>query len=759
LSDQDFSAAVRAAFLEEAGELLRLTERHLSGLTAETVEARRKALQELKRVLHTLKGTGAAVGFAGVEAEAHAMEDLLRPVDDPARDLDQAARDRLFHGLDAITDLVTGDPEVAAAAPSAPAQAPEEPPEAATPPTSAPPARGASKPSTDPPAAPAAIEEAGPGDAPVGHELRRDSVVRIRADRLDALHALVGELVVEGLQHEVVARRIHRLQDALGDLHRTYEVLRSELKSLREELPPGRWGEVEATLETMGTQANDAYGLASVAAREAPMVQAQSASSIKALDDSLAELRLVRLQTFLEAFGRPVRDAARTSGCKVRLEVTAGEAEMDHMVLMRLREPLLHLVRNAVVHGIEAPEGRQAKGKPARGTVRLDAVCRGGQAILRIIDDGAGVDQARVRAKALTAGLIAEDTDLDDQVVLDLLTHPGFSTRESVDGLAGRGVGMDVVANSIRNLDGQLTLDNMPGIGAVFTIEVPITASTTSGCRVNVSGRGFGLMMKQVERIVRVAPDDFLDIEGRRLIEVEDTPIPVLPLARLLQLPPPPGRPEGDKQVAVVVQIRRERLALLVDDVPVEQTMVVRSLGRSFAKARLFLGGAVQADHSILPLIHIPELFRLASRGPRANTPLPRHGVRTTRQYQVLAVDDSLAIRTMMRKMLEGAGYKVILANDGAAALSAFETAPDDFDLVITDLEMPHLDGVGLTEGIRGSRRPHTPVVMVTSVGDPEQKRRALEAGADSYVLKSELQERSFVELVGRLSGRNTQRA
>lgn len=724
MSSPDFSEAILRAYHEEASELVLKTERNLDTLFGDDQAARPEALKELLRHLHTLKGTSAAVGVGLVKDVAHKLEDLLKPISSGEAAITDELKDEIYEGVDSINAELES-------------------------------LRGNSSASSgDSGSSMASGGDVGEAVQP-SNRRDKEETLRIRSERLDSLHALVSELIVGGLQSEGVTQSLYSLRERCNQAQIAWEGIRSELLAHRDNLPENLRKNLSKSLEGLSETLTDCASQSSLAAREVPMLYAQNNTVVNALDEAISELRLVPLQPFLEGYGRAVRDACRVTGKKANLQVNAGGAEMDRLVLTQLKDPLIHLVRNSVVHGIESPEVRKDMGKDEAGLVRVEVSCRGERATLRVIDDGSGVDEEKVKKKAAQLGLIAPEKDLDDKDLLFLLTHPGFSSRDEVDELAGRGVGLDVVATSIRNLDGRLTLDNIPGIGSVFTIDVPITASTTSGCRVRVGNSEFGMMMKNVEKIVRVAGEEIVSIEGRRVLYLEGDPISVVPLARVL------GRPESDakakaKRIAVVVRQRRELLALLVDDVPTEQTMVIKPLGPAFQKASLFLGGAVQADHGVLPILHLPEIFnRVQSVSMVGGTAATVSKVTRTRRTRVLAVDDSLTMRSMMRQLLESNGYEVVLAHDGLAGLETFEKK-GPFDVVVTDLQMPNVDGIALCEGLRGKKRSQVPIVMVTSVGDPSERQRALEAGADSYIVKNELQKQSFLKLIGSISGRDS---
>jgi CheY-like chemotaxis protein len=385
--------------------------------------------------------------------------------------------------------------------------------------------------------------------------------------------------------------------------------------------------------------------------------------------------------------------------------------------------------------------------------VRLEGHCEGSRAILRVIDDGAGVDMEAVWRKAVRLGLWSPHEPLPKEALVDLLAQPGFSTRDEADTLAGRGIGLDVVAAAVRDLDGQLSIATEPGAGTVFTIEVPVTASTGLGLLVRVGEHAFGILLNHVERAIRVGREDVRVLESHDTVMIGDAPVAVLPLGCLVGLPE--SRLPEQKAPALVLRSGKQRLVVTVDDVPGDQALVVKPLGRAFAGASHLGGAAVQPDGTVLPVLSVPALFTIAAgvarpsqaEGPSVAAP------RASEAMSVLVADDSLAMRTLLRNILRADGYDVSVAHDGREALGVLASMPR-CDLVVTDLQMPHMDGVELCRAVRQSARPHVPVVLVTSVGDAGEKQRALAAGADAYVIKSEFEQARFLSLCARLSGR-----
>jgi two-component system, chemotaxis family, sensor kinase CheA len=679
-----FSQELLAGFLEEAGELVARIENSLRGLQQADEASAEILWVEVRRRLHTLKGASAAVGRNEIVTFVHDLETRFAEAKRPEPALIEPG----FEGVEALRRLL-GD-----AIP--------------TPSVTANPA--------------ARTEESAKSSAP-----QADELLRIRPERIDALHNMTGELTLLRLQYDALTSRLVGLRENLKELHQTAR-----------KGGAGAVGHAAIQKQLIETTA---------LCRESGLMQTQTAALVTALSTGIQELRLMPVEGFFTQFNAIVREAARSIGKQVRLEVRTTGVELDRSVLLRLRESIIHLVRNAVVHGIEYPDVRRALGKDETGVILLDASYEGATAHLRIIDDGAGVDIAKVRAKAVRLGIPVDNLEEGDQL-LQLLLREGFTTRDSADDLSGRGVGLDVVGAGIAALDGNLWMDSMPGAGTIFTLSVPVRAATSRGIVLQTGGQLFAVLAQNVDRILRTSADELLSVEGATTLAVYGRRVGIVDLCDVLGLPATAA--SGQKRPAILLRHGKRELAIAVDDILGEQPMVIKSLGPAFAKAASFLGGAIGADGSVLPVLDAPSIMDLAARTVR-KTSLPEQAA-PRRARTVLVADDSITMRMLQRNILQAAGYSVTVAQDGKAALQALAEM-DTCDLLITDLQMPELDGMGLCKAVRQSPTPNLPIIMVTSVDSAEEKERATMAGADAYIVKQDFEQRAFLQLVARLAG------
>lgn len=453
------------------------------------------------------------------------------------------------------------------------------------------------------------------------------------------------------------------------------------------------------------------------------------------LKDAAIKMRTLPLATITGPLPRAVRDIAATEGKEVDLVVVGDQVELDRVILESLGEPLVHIVRNAVGHGIETRAERVRAGKPPRGTIELRAEQRGGLIEIVIADDGRGV-APEVVAEARRVGSL-----------VDVLTRPGFTTAAEVTELSGRGVGLDAVRAHVATFGGTLDVRSEPGNGTAIVLTLPLALALLDVLLVERGGQVFGIPLGSVEEALAV--EDTLTLQGRPALELRGHSVPLSDLADLLGAPAPalPVRAP-----AVVVTSGGRRAAAACDGLLGEDEVVVKPLGRLLSSARGYLGAAILGDGRIALLIDPQLLTRVTvSHGQRREV-----GSVSTEQLapKVLVVEDSFTVRELQRSILEAAGYRVETARDGKEGLDRV-LADDDIGLVITDLEMPVMDGLELTRAIRAhAERSSLPIVIVTSKGDEADRVRGIDAGADAYMIKRAFDQQTLLDTVERLVGR-----
>ncbi|MGA8104924.1 MAG: response regulator [Candidatus Acidiferrales bacterium] len=487
------------------------------------------------------------------------------------------------------------------------------------------------------------------------------------------------------------------------------------------------------------------------------------------LQDEITTARMVPIGNLYTRLTRTVRDASKAAGKPVHLALEGAETELDNNIVQQISDPLVHLVRNAVAHGIESAEIRAAAGKPEQGRIQIRAYHRGNHICIEVEDDGRGIDYEQARRSAEIAGLLspAQAAALSDREVRDLIFQPGFSTAISQTHLAGRGVGLDVVRSNIHALNGEVEVRSEPGAGAVFTLTVPLTLIISQALFVSSGSSTFAFPLALVEEIRRLRPQEIEDAGGKLFTRVRDVVTEVIRLDAQLGLPA--TEPVNGYYKMVIVKMAGRTIGIIVEEVIGKDEIVIKNLGEYLRHVKLFPGTTIAPDGSLILLIDLNRLVSLDSAPQRAPSvpaaaarvfapgaaavasgSLPAQSIdRVQNEQVVLVVDDSISVRKFVGRMLEKAGYRVRLAGDGLEATEI--VAQEGCNLVVTDIEMPRLNGYDLMSHLR--QNPATreiPILVVTSRAGAKHRDRALKEGAAGFLTKP-VQEEQLLAAVTRL--------
>ena len=472
---------------------------------------------------------------------------------------------------------------------------------------------------------------------------------------------------------------------------------------------------------------------------------------IQELHEKAMALRMLPLRSISDGFERLVRDLAQQLGKEVRLQIAGHGIEMDRVLLEGLKPMLIHLLTNAVCHGIESPEVRAAAGKPREGVVSLSARHEGRSVIVEVTDDGKGMDPARIKAAALAKGVIdpREAEGMSDEEALYLIFRPGFSTAEIVTDVSGRGVGMDVVKRNIERVKGNITLTSEKGSFSRVTLQLPLTLSVIEALLIRCGAESFAVPLNYVQEILKVRPEEISLLGAGEVIKVRGVTTPLYSLAAMLELP---RQTKSSATLAVIVlKLADQRMACLVDAHLGSSEVVVKGLGKQFRSVRFLFGATIMGDGNPALILNVPDLFSAAANDGRRAT---RGGVELDeeRRFKVLVVDDSITTRTMEQSILLTQGYDVVTAVSGEDALQKCEG--EDFDLIISDVEMPGINGFELTRTLRETERyREIPIIIVSSLARDEDKRQALQSGAQAYIVKGAFDQGMLLETVQMLIG------
>jgi len=611
----------------------------------------------------------------------------------------------------------------------------------------------AAEPSITPTPALAPLRDANP-DAPRDTPLNvhgprdPDRMLRVRSDNLDRLLSLSGESLVESRWLKPFAESMLRVKRTHRDAARALDTC---FESLAERLDPQALAALDAVRQTLGTMQH----LLATRIDELDRFDRRSSHLAQQLYDEALQCRMRPFGDATHAYPRIVRDLARSLGKRVRFSIVGESTQIDRDILDMLDAPLGHLLRNALDHGVETPEQRLADGKPAEATLTLEARHSAGKLLISVSDDGAGVDLDAVRAAVVQRQLADPETAarLSDHELLDFLLLPGFSMRDQVTDVSGRGVGLDAVHEMVKAVRGTVRISTEPGHGTRFVLQLPLTLSVIRSLLAEVGGEAYAFPLAHVRRTLELARGDINMLEGQQHFAFDGRPVGLVTAHQLLGTEAPA---EVRANVAVVV-IGDERgtYGVAVDRFLGERMLVVQPLDSRLGKVKDIAAGALMENGEAVLIVDVEDLLRSVDklvRGGQLDKVQRAQGVAARTRKHVLVVEDSLTVRELERKLLEKRGYTVTVAVDGMDGWNALRST--HFDLVVTDIDMPRMDGIELVTLIKRDTLLKTVPVMIVSYKDrDEDRRRGLDAGADYYLAKGSFHDEALLDAVHDLIG------
>ncbi|WP_312403090.1 hybrid sensor histidine kinase/response regulator [Pseudomonas rhodesiae] len=713
-------------------------------------------LEACMRAAHSLKGAARIVGVDAGVSVAHVMEDCLVSAQESRLYLQPEHIDALLQGTDLLMRIATPGNDVGPAdieayvalmerllAPShpSPSVAPPTVPEPAPEPVleELPPEPEPAPPVTsDPPRQGKRMTEGG------------ERVLRVTAERLNSLLDLSSKSLVETQRIKPYLVSLQRLKRIQSQSVRALDTLDGQLKTQHLSL------EAQEALADARRLLGEAQALLAEKTAELDEFGWQAGQRAQVLYDTALACRMRPFADVLAGQVRMVRDLGRSLGKQVRLEIEGEKTQVDRDVLEKLEAPLTHLLRNAVDHGIEMPEQRVQAGKPAEGLIRLRASHQAGLLVLELSDDGNGVDLERLRGTIVERKLSPLETALrlSEEELLTFLFLPGFSLRDKVTEVSGRGVGLDAVQHMVRQLRGAVVLEQAAGQGSRFHLEVPLTLSVVRSLVVEVGEEAYAFPLAHIERMCDLAPEDIVQLEGRQHFWHEGRHVGLVAASQLLQRPA--GQSPSETLKVVVIRERDAVYGIAVERFIGERTLVVLPLDDRLGKVQDISAGALLDDGSVVLIVDVEDMLRSVDK--LLNTGRLERIARRSQQTaeaprkRVLVVDDSLTVRELQRKLLLNRGYEVAVAVDGMDGWNALRS--EDFDLLITDIDMPRMDGIELVTLLRRDSRLQSLPVMVVSYKDREEdRRRGLDAGADYYLAKASFHDDALLDAVMELIG------
>ncbi len=589
--------------------------------------------------------------------------------------------------------------------------------------------------------------------------------IRVTTSKLDSLFRQAEEMIAAKLSAE---QRVTDLRTLAGDLEarrNAWSTMHTHLVSAqlaleREAQKEGRNGSAPATARIVELLSEECAA-ARVIVEKLGGLTASAEHDRRALGkmvDGLLEdakkLLMVPLSSLLEILPRLVRDLARDQGKEADLMVHGAEIEIDRRIQEEMKDPLIHLIRNCVDHGIERPAERARKDKPARGTITVVVFQKdAGKAEIAISDDGAGIDPAKVVLAAQKLGFVSSDeaSRLREQEVMSLVFRSGVSTSTIVTDLSGRGLGLAIVREKVEKLGGSISVESRRDAGTTIRIVLPLTLSAFRGLVVRAGDQVFVLPTVSVERVVRVARENIKTVENRETVEFNGRAVSLVRLGDVLELPQEAAAdPPGAFEQIVVLASGGERIAFVVDGILNEQEVLLKGLGPQLARVRNIAGATLLGTGTLAPVLNVPDLMKSSVKAAAPRLAEARAPAGEARKQFILVVEDSITARSLLKNILEASGYEVRTAVDGIDALTTLKTG--QINLVVSDVEMPRMDGFDLTAKIRADKTlAELPVVLVTALESREHRERGIDVGANAYIVKSSFDQSGLLEVIRRL--------
>lgn len=800
--DADFLEKLRATFKLEAEEHLKNISEWLLNLENNVPKDQEQDLiNSIFREAHSLKGAARAVNFDQIQSLCQAFENVLAELKKRKIELTPGLFDKCYSTLDLITSVLSapgeneettkeipllieslnniaeGNEIQPRAAPVVPPKRPVEeqpvqPKPSATPVEQKQPA---ALPIESIPTEPKVAEAVEDKTVPAEHQKSSEKIpehshgapvaavkqknIRVASYKLDRLFQQVEELLMIKMSGRQRVDEVINLQDGVKKWLKAWVRVQDDIRFFRtiltnvQGLEKKQMNTLKSIMEFLKEQPVFFKSIRDSLTKLTKST-AQDYRSMGAMVDTLLDdTKKVLMQPFsilLEIFPRMVRDLCHTLSKDVHLEMSGGDIEVDRRILEEMKDPLIHIVRNCIDHGIEKAEERKKAGKPPQGNLIISALQGSGNNVELIIqDDGQGINITQVKNSAIKQGLITQkELDLlNDEEAMRLIFHSGLSTSSIITEISGRGIGLGVVAEKVEKLGGQLFVESKLGIGTTFRIVLPVTLATFRGIYLKVSGHEFIMPTHNVKRVIRIKAEDIRTVENRETVFFEDKTLSYAYLGDVLGL----KRTEIAQKylLALIVKSAETVMAFSVDQVFNEQEVLVKSLGNQLQRVKFIVAATVMEGGNVIPILNPQDLITAAIKGNESSSNV-KHQLGMEKKYTILVTDDSITTRMLFANILEGVGYNVLTAVDGLDALTILKT--EKVDLLLSDVEMPRMSGFELTAAVRSNNKlENLPIILCTSKGSREDREHGIEVGANAYIDKNTFEQVNFLNIVRRL--------
>jgi two-component system chemotaxis sensor kinase CheA len=705
-------------------------------------------LEEVFREAHSLKGASRIIGITDVESISHRLEDVLGGAKKGSLTLSSEIIDCLCKGVDAIRNLVreavTGEPSGVTVS-----KALEQLNMSlrSSRPTLPEPVQVVKSLGTD-------LDGSGP-DNP-------NSEVALATRQPDIKEATFGDFRIDTIRVET--GRLDKLMSQTGELNVTKLRIGQRVEDIKGII--ALWEEVSKSCAELGSRsatidgedssfrvpfsAVEKLGLSLNSLKHAVYADSSRLDFVNAeLEGSINRIRLMPLSTLFNLFQRMIRDLAKESAKEVRLVITGGDTVADKRIIEEMKDPLMHMVRNAIDHGIEIPSVRERKNKPRSATITMRAYHSPANVVIEVSDDGQGLDIEAIKRAALK-GKIANETELaamSPSQIHNLIFASGISTSTFISDVSGRGVGLDVVRANVERLKGAVEVESLPDRGCSIRVKLPLTLATTRVMLLAVNGIKYAVPVEHILTASLVHRKNIFTIEGRHTIVINNMPVSVMELSKILELKS--ENPRFETLPCIILSIGDDRVGILADELLDEQEIVLKQYSSLLKRVRNVSGATILGTGEVCMVLNPFDLVKSIKMN-RVHTPAETTELGAETAKSVLVAEDSLTVRTQMKRIIEGAGYEVVVAVDGLDAFKKLSSR--SFDALVSDINMPNMNGLTLTEKVRKNKKfKDMPVILVTSLASDEDMQRGLEAGANAYMAKPSFDQKVFLETLGRL--------
>jgi len=710
-------------------------------------------IQDLFREAHSLKGASATMGYMEIKDISHRIEDIFAAVRDRRLRFNSILADKIFLGLDAIREFLEGIiagqevkkdisvllEEIKSVLSDSIKEPKKDLPDSVT---------KASVPQEE---ASTEIIAQATSSGPATPAVPIEEFIRVPLSKINTLLNLGGELVISKVKSTQKFSAFRRLIKSVKDLQQQMTSLTDQIKSQTNTKIPLEFAESLHQCNRMISLVKEEMvalsdGIVGEAIRIDPIVDE--------LQQHIKKIRMLPCSTLFMGFPRLVRDLAREEGKEVDLKIKGDETELDKKVLEEIKEPLIHILRNAIDHGVELPEERVAQNKPRSATLQVSAFHKGANVVLEVSDDGRGLDLERIKEVAVKKGLgkIDDLNKMTEKELLNFIFMSGFSTSRFITDISGRGVGLDVVRDRIERLKGRVEIQSVKGKGTTIQMELPLTIAIIHVLLVKVQEKVFAIPLLGVDEVAKVFRKEIQTVENRMAIGLRGSTTPVVRLDAVLGIPIDHKDRDSEDEIVDVVIIDSVygRVGFMVDGLLGKEEIYIKNLGSHIGKPRNVSGATVLGTGEITVILDPADLVQASKTSPLTANPEGKavHHEKTKRK--LLVVEDSLTTRDLMRSILSSEGYLVDVAIDGIDAME--KIARTRYDLLVSDIEMPRMNGLELCRAVKSNEAyKNIPFVFLTALSNEDEKRRGIEAGAQAYIVKSGFDQANLIDTINRL--------